>query len=134
MFSAFVCKQEKSSWDCAFMQVPGRVSALLYFLFHLISTYYVSTTTVGRFHREDGEERSVLLAYIIILHKSIQLHTPEHSYCSNMQVNAIEHRPKRAIYGPSIAHQRLMSVSPGILDRRSPLIFFSALDIFLSSK
>ena len=63
MFCAFVCKQEKSSWDGAFMQVPGRVPALLYYWFRLIQTYYVCKTTVERFYREDGEERSALLAY-----------------------------------------------------------------------
>ena len=63
MFCAFVYKQEKSSWDCAFMQVPGRIPALLYYLFHFILTYHASKTTVERFYREDGAERSVLLAY-----------------------------------------------------------------------
>ena len=79
------------------------------------------------------EQKEVYYLHIIIMHTFIQLHTPTHSYCSNMEVGAVENHPKCTVYGSSIAHQRL-SVFPGLLDRRSQLIFFSALDIFLSSK
>ena len=58
------------------------------------------------------EQKEVYYLHIIIMHTFIQLHTPTHSYCSNMEVGAVEHRSKCTIYGSSIAHQRL-SVSPG---------------------
>ena len=58
------------------------------------------------------EQTEVYYLHIIIMHTFIQLHTPTHSYCSNMEVDAVEDRPKCTIYGPSIAPQRL-SVSPG---------------------
>ena len=64
------------------------------------------------------EKKEVHYLHIIIMHTFIQLHTPTHSYCSNMEVDAVEDRPKCTIYGPSIAPQRL-SVSPGPLDQRS---------------
>ena len=79
------------------------------------------------------EKTEVHYLHIIIMHTFIQLHTRTHSCCSNMEVGAVEDRPKYTICGSSIAHQRL-SVLPGLLDQRSQLIFFSALDIFLSSK
>ena len=79
------------------------------------------------------EKKEVHYLHIVIMHTFIQLHIRTHSYCSNMEVGAVEDRPKCTVYGSSIAHQRL-SVFPGLLDRKSQLIFFSALDVFLSSK